>query len=82
MTTTSPSRKTLAVLAAAAAIAVQMALAPAGAAHAWAWDPHVKIQGQVSCGTFPNDKVTGLWLWTAEDGGRWIAYSVGVRPHV
>ncbi len=75
MNTTSPSRKPFAVLAAAAAVAIPMALAPAGAAHAWAWDPHVKIQGQVSCGTFPNGKVTGLWLWTAEDGGRWIAYS-------
>jgi hypothetical protein len=73
--TGSSKSKAALVAAAAAVVAAPLVLGPASPAQAWAWDPHVKVQGQVSCGTYPNGKVTGLWLWTAEDGGRWTAYS-------
>jgi hypothetical protein len=48
---------------------------PASSSQATVWDPHVRLQGTASCGSYPNGKVTGLWLWTSQEGGRWFSYS-------
>ena len=47
----------------------------AGNATATAWDPHVALTGTASCGVIPGGRVTGLWLWTSQDGGQWFGFS-------
>ena len=51
-----------------------LALLTPTTANATVWDPHVRLQGSVTCGSSPT-RVTGLWLWTAQEGGRWYGYS-------
>lgn len=57
-----------------AVLAVVVTIFTPATASATFWDPHVRLQGSVTCGSSPT-RVTGLWLWTAQEGGRWYGYS-------
>ena len=60
------------ILAMGTTVASEIALsAPTSAT---VWDPHVRLIGHASCGIYPV-KMTGLWLWTAQDGGSWQSFS-------
>jgi hypothetical protein len=68
-------RRRSAVLAAALLLAASLSAALSSVAGATPWDPHVALTGTADCGVIPNGKITGLWLWTPEDGGQWFGYS-------
>jgi hypothetical protein len=65
----------LCAVAAGAALGMGLAGPAASEAGAWAWSPTVTLGGQANCGVLPLSKVTGVWLWTAEEGGTWTPYS-------
>lgn len=73
--TARPVRRRAAAAGAIASCGLMAVGLTAPAATASPWDPHVRLQGTVSCGVIPNGKLQGLWLWTAQDGGAWFPYS-------
>lgn len=56
------------------AVSAGAPLAVSASASASPWDPHVALTGSASCGILWGH-VTGLWLWTAQDGGQWFGFS-------